>query len=251
MSDFGPPLDRFPREIPTSHVMYEQLQRMSIAPTTTIASQTVPLLEQTNLGPGAWATMLSTSQMVEDDTTVVQILDHLVYESMFPDYQARLLKNWVMCKWASHHDHEREPEITWHLGWVERGRLVPLAEEEAQQLLDMIVAAGATVEGELGVLPSWLFRRYDQFVDRMNRAAPTVVGRSAVCGNCGSKDVELHGRSVTYLATKAGVKEIDGKDTYINASPVVADKQRQMHLHCQGCDHKLYIDPGEYHLHNL
>lgn len=251
IDDFGPELDRFPAEIPTSPQMLAQLKSMTIAPTSTIASQTTPVLEQTKLSTGDWATILNGAATLEDDFSVVQIVNHLEYTANFPDYSSRVLKNWVLCKWASHHDHEREPEPSFHIGWFEVARLVPITEEQAHELLEVIVATGTRTHGNLTEVPNWLYSLYDKWVDKMNTASPTTMQAPATCGNpdCKSKNVDLHGVRTTRLTTRAGVLEINGKNTFVNASNVVTDSTSRMHLHCQDCGSLRILDDEDYHLH--
>jgi hypothetical protein len=70
-----------------------------------------PLDSQYALGPGDYAMSAATNALVDDNHTVMKILDPTAFSDRFPDWETRLQRSYILAEWISHR--HKEPHIGW------------------------------------------------------------------------------------------------------------------------------------------
>lgn len=245
-NDFGPDLDRFPDEMPLIPQMAMQLKSMDYAPVESVASNIGPLRDQLMLNPGDWAIPLMMRSTMDDDLAICQLVDLSEHMLEYPDWETRVKKDWVLVRWASYQDHEREPDLSWHLGWFERGRLIPCPEENrVEEIKQAIIASGSDYNGSIEP-PEWTTVLFAKQLSKIREKRPDAVRDPATCGKCQSEEVQLHGSRTTKMSAPAGYVERDGKRVIANAAHPQFHQEIEAHLHCRDCGARQDLDPDDY-----
>jgi hypothetical protein len=173
--------------------------------------------------------------MVEQDFTLLKLLDPEEHKDAFPNWEERLQRSYVLCEWLSNDDPEGD------IGWFSRVKLVEITEEQYAEVKTWIREDALPDEP-----PDWLDEAYALYTERLSKMAPDDVTVNVLCGECGSRKVEIHIYHAIRKAAPAGQVEKDGKTVFLpmghrGSSDCVA----QIHLHCQDCNARRDLDDDE------
>jgi hypothetical protein len=186
-----------------------------------------PLPEQYALAPGDHALAMISGNGVENDITVMTLVDPEEHAEEFPRYAEQLANSYVLARWRSYEDH-----LSTHLGWFARARLIPLIQIQYEELL------GVIDQQKIGrhPAPDWLGEKYTGMLTRMAEVQPEVVPKPLVCPKCGSIQVKIHIESTTKYSAMAGEVLHEGETRYTPLSTIRADRTTTGHLHCGSCN---------------
>lgn len=215
--------------------MAMQLREMDITGLAHSPTLLHPSLVQYEIKPGQQAVMVTTNNELDDDFTLLTVLDPSDYLTQFPDGKARWERNWRLCEWHSNDDPEGD------IGWFQLGRIIPL--ERQDQYDDLFKAAVLGDNKDLDGAPQWLHDIYADYLEGLNQVDPGQVFIPVECGECGSKKVELHMRKTALAAVPVGYKEktLPNGDKRIEYGMIRSPQTTgtfEAHLHCQDCEHR-------------
>lgn len=191
-----------------------------------------PLPEQLEAKPGDYGMIAFGASTIEHDLMVAQILDPEEHKETFPDYEDRLWKGYVLCRWNSLGDADGD------IGWFSRVKFVALTKEQYEEVF------GWFKEGKAPeAVPDWMDGIYTEYTMAIHDQAPDRVPTVIKCDSCGSASKnELHIRVLQKYSGRAGLIERDGKPTYYLISEEDRKEETAAHLHCQNCGHRKQID---------
>jgi hypothetical protein len=197
-----------------------------------------PLDSQYALGPGDYAMSAATNALVDDNHTVMKILDPTAFSDRFPDWETRLQRSYILAEWISHR--HKEP----HIGWFSRVKLMPITEPQFQE-------ASGWVDTQIfpSPPPSWVDDAYYKITEGLSQHDSSIP-RAVECGKCGGHSVEIHRVSVYRWTNRAGVLMEDlesgeQKPRYTNLTDSETDKMVEAHLHCSECGARMDLTFGD------
>ena len=165
-----------------------------------------PSLDQYEMRPGHHAVVVGTKAEVDSEFTVATLLDPKEYVDRFPDYQDRLHNKHVLTKWYC------STEQSGQLGWYPLVRLIPIqTEEQFEFLLERIKEMDSTGARSKIAPPDWLKEAFSTYMEALSQVQPDTIPMPARCKNCGSREVEIHGRKTSVIAAPAGVITTGGR----------------------------------------
>lgn len=197
-----------------------------------------PVAAQYELGADDYAVVASSSARVDSDFTVAQILNPEGHADQFPDWEDRIHGSFVLCQWHSLLCKEGA------LGWFARAKLIPIEESQHNEVLQWLDGGKDELPTEP---PEWVAQKYDEYTTALSNERPGVIPRRPACGECGSKNVQLHAMHITRIACMAGeVEEDDGqKMVYSATSEPTRHCETMAHLHCNDCNARAEIESDE------
>ena len=201
-----------------------------------------PSLVQYEMQPGQQAVMVTTDCELEDDFTLLLLLDPSEYAARFPDWQARVNRHYRLCQWRSYEDPEGG------VGWFQLGKIIPLkGQEQYDELVRLAVEPETRAQGEV---PDWLSAIYGDYLEALSQVDPDQVFVPVVCGECSGKNVQLHVRRLSLGTGMVGQKVHDqpGGTTKVEYGMIRQPNvttHMEAHLHCEDCGHKAQFDDEE------
>jgi len=185
-----------------------------------------PSPDQYAIKPGDVAMLAGSTAKVDQDFTVVKILDASEFAGTYPDWETRLQNSYVLCQWNSASDPEGD------IGWISRVKLVEIEQEQYDQIRVWIDSE----DGPPDQVPSWVTEAYNRYIERLSDTTPGAIPKPATCGLCGSRNVEIHAVHMVTLSATAGVLTKDGKTTYTIIGSDERSCEHAAHLHCNDCN---------------
>ena len=225
MNDFDP-------EIPLNPLLMMALARSHFR-TNETEPDLKPAQEQFGLRPGDVCLMAGTHSDVDDDFTVVKLLDPTLYVDQFPDWQYRVeMGDVVLGLWHSHKDGEG------NIGWFKRVKLVPIEQDQYEQVV------GWLSKGELPEdPPAWVNQAYNRYNGLLAGASPGLVPTASKCPKCGEQELRIKIKHTTEVVVRAGDLEIDGKSGYVALSEPDRDCSTKASIYCESCHVSADVNP--------
>ena len=199
-----------------------------------------PSLEQYEMQPGQRAAMVTTDCALDEDFTLLTLLDPSEYAIQYPDWEARVGRDYRLCAWRSALDKEGT------IGWFQLGRIIPLdTEEHYAELLQT-----AILDPDDQGAPQWLNDIYGDYLEGLQQVDPDQVYAPVECNQCQSKNVELHVKKTIVGTGMVGSKEkiMPNGDRIMEfgviRAPHVAEHV-EAHLHCNDCEYRGNFNDAE------
>lgn len=199
-----------------------------------VVEELKPTPKQYALGPGDSAIVASTESEIDEDFTIVTILDPEEHKEQYPEYETQLMNSFVLCAWQSHF----HPEI--ETGWFARMKLIKISGEQYEELAKQVESSDYA-DGP----PNWVHELYSEFMSELASASPGKVPTTVSCGICNSSNVELHASYMTRLAARIGVFEKEGDTYYAPLNRPTTNEVVTAHLHCNECEAEAELSEDE------
>jgi hypothetical protein len=199
-----------------------------------------PSLQQYEMQPGQRAVMVTTDCELDQDFTLLTMLDPSEYAEQYPDWEARVGRDHRLCEWRSQMDNDGS------IGWFQLGRIIPL---DTQEHYDELLKT-AVLEPDRKGAPQWLNEIYGDYLEGLRQVDPDQVYAPVECAQCQSKNVELHvkktivgtgmvGSKVTYAPNGDKIEEYG-----VIRQPHVQENM-EAHLHCNDCEYRGNFNQAE------
>lgn len=218
-------------------------QSQFVGPSEQLEDTLEPIPAQYEIGPGNKCLAATANTMLEEDFTVLEVLEPDSRPDLFEDWEQRaggLAKggSHVLAQWFSV-DH---PEGD--IGWFPRTKLIQITEES--------FAAANTwrTEGFPEHPPKWIEEAFTSYTDAVSHMAPETIPVLVTCGNpnCESREVDLHITGRKHYSGRAGQVTKDGKTIYIPLNEPEAGLTWRAHLVCNGCKSTKVLEEKEWEL---
>jgi hypothetical protein len=202
-----------------------------------VEDEVMPLESQLGLGPGDVAVVAHAATPLENDLTIVKVVDPEQHEGEFPDWQDRVLvKSYLLCEAFSHADPEP------HLGWYSRLKLLPITRYRYYQ------ARRWQKTGFPDEFPTWVVKAHDDYQDQLAEMVPSLVPKPVSCDSCGKRDVFLKvERQVTYQGRAARILK-DEVMKYVPLTDADVEEIHVTHLICNDCGWTKHLSESEWTL---
>ena len=192
-----------------------------------------PMPEQYAIKPGDKCLAATANTLLEEDFTVMEILEPDSHTELFPDWEDRSgvsatamgLGSHVLAHWFSVDFPEGD------LGWFARVKLIPITDEQYAQ-----------VDGWRGgdwppEVPVWIEEAFTRYTDAMSHLAPHTIPVLVTCEKCHGREVALHITGRKRFEARAGqVKKDDDKIVYVPLNTPEENLQWSAHLTCLNPD---------------
>lgn len=147
-----------------------------------VADEVMPSDEQRNLGPGDLVgSVMNPAHRIDDEFMVGEILDPKDYAETFPDWEERLYKSYVLCRYSQR---GLESEIGWHT----RARLVKVTQAQYEEMLGWIL--NESYRARL-LPPRWFIKTYLEAMWGVYEANSELMPVPLKCRDCDSPQVLL------------------------------------------------------------
>lgn len=193
------------------------------------AERFMPSADQRAVVPGDLVAV--TTSQEGDEFTIAKVLNPEDHAEDFPNWEERDLQSLVLAKIYTPSDHSG------YLGWLPRPRLVPVTEDQWNQMMRWI-----TRDEWADQTPAWLTRLYNKTLVGLAEANPEDMAMPIRCPECDSPSVIIkltHHHVNTYaMGNKPGEHEqgVRAKALYV-VSPYRQDQKTVTDLICLDCDH--------------
>ena len=212
-------------------------QSQFLGPAQDLEENLNPLDFQFGIGPGDKCLMATSNIPVEEDFTLMEIIDHEKYTELYPDWEERFQMNrHVLARFFSLEDPEGA------IGWFARVKLIPITEEQFAE------TEAWRVDGWPNDVPEWVTEGFTRYTDALAERAPTLIPVLVTCGNqdCQGRDVHLHISGRRRFDARAGEIQRDGKTVYVPVNDPGGDTTWAAHLMCTDCGATASLEDEEW-----
>jgi hypothetical protein len=230
----------FPDDIPINPHIAQHLQSVDVVGSAAKADDVVnPTSEQYALQHGDGCIIVGTRSTVDRDFNIGVVLDPADHAKLFPDWEERIFKGYLLLGWKSTDDPIGD------LGWFSRSKLMRVEPERYKELVGYLDGDGLPDE-----IPDWLKERFYAYSEDISLTNVTKDGDRLIpvltsCGLCSSREVELH---VNYtVAIKARASEVikGGVKSFVFQGEPSTEDANSAHLHCKVCGAKGELSSDE------
>lgn len=198
-----------------------------------------PLPRQFDLGIGDKCLVATANTPLEEDFTVLEILDPEEHAKTFPNWEERWgLNRHVLAKYFSLEDQEGD------IGWFARVKLVPITDEQYEE-------ASTWRLGEFpDEVPEWITEAFTAYTDELSKLDPAVIPVLVTCPNaqCGSREVHLHVLAQKKFDVRAGEVQREGKTLYVPTNDPAVEEKWVAHLKCVTCGATAELEESDWEL---
>lgn len=202
---------------------------------TMVTDDLKPLSSQYELKVGCKAIMAGTNSTLDGDLTVLEVVDPENFAGNYPNWEERLMKSYLLCRWQS----ESDPEGGF--GWFSRVKLIEVTDEHHAEVLSWIEKQERPDNA-----PDWLVETYDNYTRSLSEIAPTKVPKLAHCGVCESAKVVVVVKHIATFSSPAGeIQSENGTTAFVPIGEMSHDCESSGHLHCTECGSTRQMEQGE------
>ena len=202
-----------------------------------------PLPAQYAIGPGDKCLTATANTMLEEDFTVLEVLEPDSRPDLYEDWEDRaggLARggSHVLAKWFSV-DH---PEGD--IGWFPRVKLIQISDESYAEAINW------QAEGFPERPPQWIEDAFTTYTDAVAPMAPETIPVLVTCPNpdCGSREVQLHITGRKHFVGRAGQVTRNGKTVYLPVNEPDGSLLWRAHLLCTECKSSKVLENEEWDL---
>lgn len=196
-----------------------------------------PLPSQYAMGIGDKALLANANTPLEEDFTLLEIIDPEPHAGIYPDWEERWgMNRHVLAQYFSFDDPEGG------VGWFPRVKLLPLSEERYAEALVW------KTEGFPIAAPDWVEEMFTAYTDQISSQDPGLIPVLVTCGNCGSRNVHLHVQAMRRWDGRAGQVIKDGEIRYIPVNEPDVETDWSGHLKCMDCKAAGELDNDDWDL---
>jgi hypothetical protein len=189
---------------------------------TTVEDEVRPTESQYAIQVGDNVLIASTSAHIDHDLGFGVVVDPLEYQALFPDYEDRLLRSFLLIKWRSRDDNLGD------LGWFSRVKLIPISEDQGEQ------ANGWFETGFPEEPDAWVRDSYTALTQELatfNEGVPSPV----ICPGCGSNNTVLRAIKTNQMVGQVGVVTQNDQTLYVFLGPTHDHEDIGFRITCSDC----------------
>jgi len=227
----------FPDDVPVNPKMGMLLEHANTVRDMEATDSLKPTQAQYALTVGDKGIIAGSASDLDDDLTLIEVLDPEQHKDEYPDWADRLQNSYLLCRWVSHHD-----PVGDH-GWFSRVKIIKVSDEHFE-----VLRGWATEHNWPKEIPDWLMSYYKEYTDSLADTNIAKVPKIAVCGLCGGNNVSLFFRATVEIVAQAGdLVDPDGEGGTVSVpiSEGESDGNMSVELYCTDCRGTRQLDRGE------
>jgi hypothetical protein len=222
-----------------SHPLFSLMlsQSQFMGPTEQLEETLKPMPSQYAIKPGDKCLAATANTMLEEDFTLMEVLEPDSHPELFPDWEER--SGWgshVLTQWFSVDCLEGD------IGWFSRVKLIPITEEQYAEC--ELWRTGDFPDAP----PKWIEEAFTSYTDSLAHLAPDSIPVLVTCPKCQGREVELHTLGKKRSLSRAGELKRGDKTVYVPLNNPEESTEWAAHLLCKSCGAIAQLEDEEWEL---